>query len=392
MPRINGTGNVLANTIIGNGGANQLFGGGGNDTINGGGGADLIDGGTGDDMLNGGTGNDADTIIGGAGNDTINLGSGNDGNDIVRYTASGFGNDVINGFDANAGGRSGPDRPECSRHHGSELRHTCDLGRRSGADAGDTIVTVRNADGTTAGTIRIEGVAADAALNSARPTSSWLRPLRPAFGSTEPMRQRHHRQRGANIINGLGGNDTLSGAGGNDVLNGGEGADTLNGGDGNDTLVGGIGSNNGSFADNFDAPASYTNNNGTATFARELDREAAAKRQQRRRRATSALAVATVFVFNRGHRWRRDHRARLQPDRSDGGYPDVHLRGRQSGSRTKRHRPGRNVVTNAWETLTSGTFGGILGSTTANGTGTFTATLTANQIGATSGNPLPDHG
>ena len=30
---INGTGNALANTIIGNGANNQLFGGGGNDTI-----------------------------------------------------------------------------------------------------------------------------------------------------------------------------------------------------------------------------------------------------------------------------------------------------------------------------------------------------------------------
>ena len=40
----------------------------------------------------------------------------------------------------------------------------------------------------------------------------------------------------------------------------------------------------------------------------------------------------------------------------------------------------RNVTTNAWETLT----GGTLGSTTVNGNGTFNATLTANQIGASS--------
>ena len=37
------------------------------------------------------------------------------------------------------------------------------------------------------------------------------------------------------------------------------------------------------------------------------------------------------------------------------------------------------MATNTWETLT----GGTLGSTTATGNGTFTATLTANQIGAT---------
>ena len=65
--------------------------------INGGDGADLIDGGEGDDNLNGGAGGDTDTIIGGAGNDTIDVGSGND---LIRYAASGFGNDVINSFDA----------------------------------------------------------------------------------------------------------------------------------------------------------------------------------------------------------------------------------------------------------------------------------------------------
>ena len=54
--------------------------------------------------------------------------------------------------------------------------------------------------------------------------------------------------------------------GGNDVVNGGEGADTLNGGDGNDTIVGGAGSNAGTFSDNFDGTASYTDNNGTLTF------------------------------------------------------------------------------------------------------------------------------
>ena len=124
--------------------------------------ADLIDGGTGDDMLNGGTGDNADTIIGGAGNDTINLDNGNDGNDIIRFTASGFGNDVINGFDANAAG--GQDMIDLSA-----LGITADnfasrvtLAPGDGPDVGDTIVTVRNADGTTAGTIRIDGVAAGA--------------------------------------------------------------------------------------------------------------------------------------------------------------------------------------------------------------------------------------
>ncbi len=70
----------------------------------------------------------------------------------------------------------------------------------------------------------------------------------------------------AKTINGLGGNDTVNAAGGNECVNGGEGADTLNGGDGNDTLSGGAGIASGTFADNFDGAASYTDNNGTLTF------------------------------------------------------------------------------------------------------------------------------
>ena len=113
---INGTGNTLANTIIGNAGINMLTGGAGNDTyivdsladtvteaanegtdevqtslasyslaananvenltgtaatgqtLTGNGGANTITGGIGNDTLDGGAGND--TMIGGAGNDT----------------------------------------------------------------------------------------------------------------------------------------------------------------------------------------------------------------------------------------------------------------------------------------------------------------------------------
>ena len=45
------------------------------------------------------------------------------------------------------------------------------------------------------------------------------------------------RNRGNDLILGLGGNDTLNGLGGNDILVGGAGNDTLNGGHGNDTYI-----------------------------------------------------------------------------------------------------------------------------------------------------------
>ena len=67
---LNGTGNLLANTLTGNAAANRLDGGGGNDSIAGAGGND--------------------TLIGGAGNDTLVVGpgmaqvQGGDGTDAVR--------------------------------------------------------------------------------------------------------------------------------------------------------------------------------------------------------------------------------------------------------------------------------------------------------------------
>jgi Ca2+-binding RTX toxin-like protein len=83
---IAGTGNGLANVITGNIGNNSLSGAGGDDSLVG----DL-----GNDTLSGGAG--ADSLTGGAGNDTMN---GNAGNDIFLF-AAGFGDDIINGFDAN---------------------------------------------------------------------------------------------------------------------------------------------------------------------------------------------------------------------------------------------------------------------------------------------------
>ncbi|PKO37517.1 MAG: calcium-binding protein, partial [Betaproteobacteria bacterium HGW-Betaproteobacteria-4] len=74
---INGTGNASDNVLTGNAQANQLLGLDGNDTLFGNGGNDTLNGGAGDDSM-----------VGGAGNDIFVFGSG-------------FGQDVITGFDAN---------------------------------------------------------------------------------------------------------------------------------------------------------------------------------------------------------------------------------------------------------------------------------------------------
>ncbi|QNM83048.1 hypothetical protein H8M03_01405 [Sphingomonas sabuli] len=73
---IDGTGNDLANFILGNAAANVLTGWDGDDALNGGGGDDRLLGGDGNDTLNGG--NASDWIDGGAGLDVMAGGSGAD--------------------------------------------------------------------------------------------------------------------------------------------------------------------------------------------------------------------------------------------------------------------------------------------------------------------------
>ena len=59
---INGTGNALANTLLGNSGANLLDGGAANDTLTGGLGVDTLVGGAGADLLTGGSGTSPDGV------------------------------------------------------------------------------------------------------------------------------------------------------------------------------------------------------------------------------------------------------------------------------------------------------------------------------------------
>ncbi|MDI1302711.1 MAG: VCBS domain-containing protein [bacterium] len=121
---INGTGNSLANWLLGNSGCNDLSGDDGNDHLQGGAGNDRLYGGNGVDLLQGGAGNDAladtngnglldggegtDTLtgnlqnqffVGGRGNDTITLGGGRD---VIAFNR-GDGQDRITDIGARGG-------------------------------------------------------------------------------------------------------------------------------------------------------------------------------------------------------------------------------------------------------------------------------------------------
>jgi Ca2+-binding RTX toxin-like protein len=69
---INGTGNSLANVLIGNGANNTLSGGGGDDTLDGGAGADTMIGGAGNDVYSVNVATDVTTEAANAGLDSVN--------------------------------------------------------------------------------------------------------------------------------------------------------------------------------------------------------------------------------------------------------------------------------------------------------------------------------
>ncbi|MBM6596402.1 peroxidase family protein [Microvirga pudoricolor] len=254
---VNGIGNDLANVINGNNASNQLFGGGGNDTVNGGDSSDLIDGGTGDDVLSGGTGNDTDTIIGGAGNDTIDV---SNGNDVVRYTASGFSNDIINGFDANAQG--GQDLIDLSALGVTAANFSTRVQLQDIEDGtvDDTLITVRDAENNIMGTIRLE----ELDVTGITVSDFLLAPNAPTVISGSNTGTTINGTNGADIIDGNLGNDTINASGGDDTII--WNANTTGATDGRDVVNGGT---EGSAGDTF-----VINGNATAETYRIYTRAA----------------------------------------------------------------------------------------------------------------------
>ena len=178
---LDGSGNTLANTIIGNDADNFLAGQAGNDTLLGAAGDDTLDGGLDNDVMTGGAGNDVYYVDKGDG-----AGAGT-GEDVVNEAAGG-GDDQV------------------------RLLHTSAVTYVAPANVEQVYVDSSIIAGTTA--INIIGNALDNFLDG---------------------------NAGNNSIDGGAGNDFAAGEGGNDTLIGGAGNDFLFGGLGNDSMIGGTG-------------------------------------------------------------------------------------------------------------------------------------------------------
>ena len=183
-----GSGNELANIIVGGSGFDVLQGLDGDDTLGGEAGDDLLNGGNGNDRLNGGAG--TDTLNGGAGNDILVVDSiadtatGGDGSDTLQIAAG--------ATDFSNGGLS--------------------------VFLADDIEIVQ--------TVSAASIAIVAnALNNSISGSGGGDAIRAGAGN--------------DIVYARGGNDLLQGEDGNDRLFGEAGADNLMGGNGTDLLYGG---------------------------------------------------------------------------------------------------------------------------------------------------------
>ena len=237
---LNGTGNLLTNTLTGNTYANLLEGGAGNDTSIGGFGADTLVGGDGSDMLDGQGGEDI--LDGGAGNDTLTGGYENN----TYLLGKGEGQDLISSDTVDGSAtklstlqfKSGVSPSEITVKQVYDSRWALNTAVELSVTGTPDKVTisssfydnnnlssynpvqqVRFTDGTAWDTTTIQAMAATSVLSGTTLSETLT-------GSALGDR-----------LYGLDGNDTLVGAGGSDWLDGGTGNDVLMGGAGNDLYV-----------------------------------------------------------------------------------------------------------------------------------------------------------
>lgn len=210
---LDGTGNEIANILIGNGAGNILDGRGGDDTIRGGGGDDKLLGGAGINLLEGGAG--ADTI------------DGSGGTAYASYLHSGAGVRVdlrTPDGSANTGDAAGDVFIAISSVEGSDHADTL-IGN-------DAVNILKGLDGNDTYIIDATDMVVEGA-------NKGIDTLIVGFGASLATYANVENLTASGTASiSLTGNDlgnVLTGNGGDNVLNGAGGADTLAGGAGNDT-------------------------------------------------------------------------------------------------------------------------------------------------------------
>ena len=219
---IDATGNSLNNRITGNDKANTLSGLAGNDTLIGDGGKDLLMGGDGNDTLQ--AGNDGDTLVGGAGNDFFTFAATGGQSDVVADFNGLLGGDLLDvsalltSFDPQT-----DDINDFLQTAESDGSTTLRIDTKGGANFDDLAVlqgVSTDLAGLLAnGAIQFPGVGPGVALVGTSGADTLT------AGVT------------SELVQGLGGNDSLSGGAGFDTLDGGTGSDTMAGGAKGDTYI-----------------------------------------------------------------------------------------------------------------------------------------------------------
>ncbi len=241
---VSGTGNTLANVLIGNAQANTLIGDAGNDTLDGRAGADVLIGGAGHDVYIIDDVGDLITEAAGGGTDTVqssinfSLGADLENLTLIGAALNGTGNaaanDIIgNEFDNTLDGAAGND--------------TLDGGLGAdtliGGVGNDTFVI----DNVSDVVIENAGEGTDEVESSityslgANVENLTLTGSAQIDGTGNALANTLVGNAAANTLTGGDGNDSLSGGAGADVLIGGSGNDTLNGGADADQMIGGEG-------------------------------------------------------------------------------------------------------------------------------------------------------
>lgn len=262
-----GTGNELANRLVGGAGADTLVAGASNDQLDGRAGADEIHGGLGNDRLDGGAG--ADVMFGGLGNDRYYVDRGDDavfevagegidtiyasadyalipgqsiehlrvagtaglslaGNELANSLRGGVGDDTLNGGEGNDRIDGGGGADLMAGGLGDDIYYVDNPSDIVFEDVGEGIDKVYASTdyALTAGyEVEIMRVLGSDGL--------WL--AGNEFGNTL------YGGAGDDLLEGGEGDDRLLGSAGIDFLDGGEGDDHLEGGTGDDILDGGSG-------------------------------------------------------------------------------------------------------------------------------------------------------